>query len=1200
MISRLLLALIIATMSACASLETNTDRSRIADLKQASKQGDPHASRDLAIAILMQGQKVGTFEQGLELAQLAHRSGVPGSTVLYARLLEANLSATKAFKTYLAIASRDNQPPIFRAQALHRLRSLMDDSRIDTKAVEALLNIARTPGLIGELSALAAEQGAMRVSSEPLLHASRKALGVVTSYRASSRLSSLAALPIKSPRGPTQETEMAIPLGEPIKSVDGYLSLGEHGSGVYQIEIDLANHETDRELRIENVEQLIVELNDLELARFNRLEHSGSRIVRIPLETGAAGRLRLWIGSRAPDPRVRASIRPGRTDTPGPARPDELERLAKLDLAMQDQDVFQAVEIAGTFVHLPPIASIALSRLLALDPGFSIGQQARRGQETLRAGLELAPDAKEIRRELVSQLLSLGDVDVAAAILRQMEKAPLALRLMLAQETQDSRAGRELSAELVSRVPTSCSAHLAYMASHEDRLRFDRTDWHRRVPWCGPTQLRAAEILKSTWRNQDAAALLRSHIARYSRGIERARAILVLAQTYRALGQVGSAERVSRDGLGEGILVKDFLEEIARLRILAKDSASAAKLNAQLVRRGGTELDVAQLRFDPNVDLGLPLSDGLALARQAIERRKKAIQEGRPQPSIRTLLKERHTRVLNDGSMVHREHRLVELLDDGAIERFGEIPLPDESVVMLARTYKLTPSGVLQPIEPEQIREKTSLSLPALSPGSIIEAAWLWYSPAEDASERYWHMPAFNFDDLHGPVVESRLILRTPKGSTPKTNIYGRSPRRETLGVNLVRYTLTGVRRAREEKLNPRQDLHRNAVLASSDTNFEELRNLLRDRLTEKRRVLPSVKQWVQEQIGEVTDPEAQLRILYKSVIDHVLDSDVNIFASSVADTLQHRTGNRSLVLRTACDLIGVTCGLVLLEPRYAEDASGKELPRATRFFYPVIHAELPTGDVWLDPNRTHAPFGYIVPLARGAQGLVLEANEATFRRSPTKVAEDGKRTIKCEGSIVDDRSARIDCVESLTGHEAMDRRAKLSDRGATYRTRFVGVFAKRIFPLSRIHSVAVEGVETPEKPLRISWSADVSLSRESDHEFIIRMGLSPTLLTRRTVVIPSRTTPLFTTRQFDIDFHLRLQAEGLYRFTQATRADTVDHDMLQLERDITVSATRKRLDVRKRFHLDVGRILPQDYPRWVDTARKVDTLERLRITIER
>ena len=815
MISRLLLALIIATMGACASLETNTQRSRIAHLTQASQQGDLHASRDLAIAILMHGQNVGTFEQALELAQSAHRSDVPGATVLYARLLEANLSSNEAFDTYLSIASREKQPPVFRAQALNRLRALMDESRIETIDVESLLTIAKTPGLIGELAALAAEQGALRVRSEPLLRKARKALGVVTSYRASSRLSSLAALPIRSPRRSTKETETAVPLGEPVQSIDGYLSLGEQGSGVYQIEIELTNHETDRELRVENVEQLIVELNDLEVARFNRLEHSGSRIVRIPLEPGAAGRLRLWVGSRAPDPRIRASIRSGRAVTLGKAHPDELHRLAKLDLAIEDQDVFAAVEIAETFVNLPPIASIALSRLLALDPGFSVGRRPPRTRDAMRPALSLHQIQKKYG-ENSFPLLSLGDVDVAAAIFRQMEKAPLALRLMLAQETQDSRTARTLSAELVSRVPTSCSAHLAYLATHEDRLRFDRTDWHHRVPLCGPTQLLAAEILKSTWRNQDAAALLRTHIARHSRGVERARAILVLAQTYRAFGQVGSAERVSRDGLDEGILVKDFLEEIARLRILAKDSASAAKLNAQLVRQGGTELDVAQLRFDPNVDLGLPLSDGLALARHAIERRKQALLEGRPQPSIRTLLKERHTRVLNDGSMVHREHRLIELLDDGAIERFGEIPLPDESVVMLARTYKLTPSGVLQPIEPEQIREKTSLSLPALSPGSIIEAAWLWYSPAEDASDRYWHMPAFNFDDLHGPVVESRLILRTPDGSTPKINVYGRSPRREILGPSTVRYTLTGVHRAREEKLNPRQDLHRNAVFASS------------------------------------------------------------------------------------------------------------------------------------------------------------------------------------------------------------------------------------------------------------------------------------------------------------------------------------------------------------------------------------------------
>ena len=126
MISRLLLALIIATMGACASLETNTQRSRIAHLTQASQQGDLSASRDLAIAILMHGQSVGTFEEALELARSAHRSDVPGATVLYARLLEANLSSNEAFDTYLSIASREKQTEVgdadaFRQSQLDRL-----------------------------------------------------------------------------------------------------------------------------------------------------------------------------------------------------------------------------------------------------------------------------------------------------------------------------------------------------------------------------------------------------------------------------------------------------------------------------------------------------------------------------------------------------------------------------------------------------------------------------------------------------------------------------------------------------------------------------------------------------------------------------------------------------------------------------------------------------------------------------------------------------------------------------------------------------------------------------------------------------------------------------------------------------------------------------------------------------------------------
>src|SRR5690606_3581848 len=123
-----------------------------------------------------------------------------------------------------------------------------------------------------------------------------------------------------------------------------------------------------------------------------------------------------------------------------------------------------------------------------------------------------------------------------------------------------------------------------------------------------------------------------------------------------------------------------------------------------------------------------------------------------------------------DGGLVHREHRLVRLIDPHAVEAFGEVAAPDGAEILLARTWRPIGGGGFQPIEPEDFVEKTTISFPALMPGAVVEMAWFWLEPAGQramaGADRHgapwFETDAFELESPHGPTRHARFVLVAP------------------------------------------------------------------------------------------------------------------------------------------------------------------------------------------------------------------------------------------------------------------------------------------------------------------------------------------------------------------------------------------------------------------------------------------------------
>jgi hypothetical protein len=150
----------------------------------------------------------------------------------------------------------------------------------------------------------------------------------------------------------------------------------------------------------------------------------------------------------------------------------------------------------------------------------------------------------------------------------------------------------------------------------------------------------------------------------------------------------------------------------------------------------------------------------------------------------------------------------------------------------------------------------------------------------------------------------------------------------------------------------------------------------------------------------------------------------------------------------------------------------------------------------------------------------------------------------------------------------------------------------------ANVHSIKVENLEDTSKPLALSWKGEGKLLDMGDGIWGLSLGLSPAYLTRRTVKIPSRSTPFFNLRTSDLALDLRLRVDAPLVIEKAPLAQTVAHPLVQMERDVELAGNGRVLRIHKEFHLDADRILPEDYGRWAQTARRIDTIDQVQILI--
>jgi hypothetical protein len=1174
----------------CAACGTTLSEmaQRIAEYHELIRAGDPRGHEGLALAIA-RGDAPGSLgEMGAHLNQAGDR---PLALALGARVAEAQGRLADGLAGWLRAAASEAAPARLRAWTLVRAWRLVDTAPIDPATLTSLGALARRADQIGLLAAEVLEQAALRAQARGPLEEARRRLGGVGRYEVLGRVHPLPVVGLAEARVPAPEAPALLAVETP----DGSLGLPEEGPGVIAARVTVPQGPAS-EVEVWTGAALRAISGEAELARHEALRRVLPKRVRFRAPPGAA--VTLLIASRDPAPELRVMARPVTQPDPPGDLPEPLEAWVALDLALHVGDAALAQRALRALGDATG-ALLLLDRATALaaDPTRPASVTAREERQALEAALARDPTLAETRARLSLALLTAGDLASAHALARggSLGAHQGAVDTALARERSEDAAQRDASVRWREAVPSSCGAAQAWLDAHWDEARARGPDLER-MPWCFEVWARTLNLALEGWRLAEAGSVLRDLETRARPGRERARLELTRGRLALSRGDLQAALAASDQAYASGVMRLPALELRLAAETLAGNGASEGQALAILRALPEASPRGRRRALDPGRDLGLPLADGLSIAKEA--------SRGDPSSgeSVQVLLEDLHTQVFADGGMVHRVHRILRLLDDTAVEAQGEIPLPDEAEIILARSWvpKPTDPGEFEPVEPEDILDKASLSLAGLEPGSVVEAAWFWYEEPDPLWAPGWHTPSVFLDSELGPTRRAVYRVRVPDGALPVVDPRGSPEMRVSPDGTLWSFELRGAPRYSPEPLDPRPEDRRARVILTEGASYEHFRAVLRDRLLERIRSTPEIEATADRALQAAgADPDSRLRALVELVLDEVQSGDQATLERPASFTVASKSGERSTLLVALCAAEpSLRCDLALARPRHLGDPTGAPAPHELgEFHYPLVRVEVPGRPArWIDTSNPFMPVGYLPPPVQGVRALNL-GDGPLWLTTPEPHDQDGTHRIQVELQVGADGAFRARGTEVLTGAYAMGWRFVLAKRLEEERRQGLETLIRRTFPGAEVERVSLEGLTGRETPLRISWEARGSLQRDGEGGFALALGLSPEGLGRDTVRVGERKTPLFVTQHAKVDMVVRAVLPAGARWREPPAPVDVEDPLLSFARRALVDGPT--LVLTKHHELRMGEVQPARYAAWRVAATAVDRAEVLHLRVE-
>lgn len=618
-----------------------------------------------------------------------------------------------------------------------------------------------------------------------------------------------------------------------------------------------------------------------------------------------------------------------------------------------------------------------LAEAVLLDTSYPRSERETRALALLRQALRRDPAA--VRPALRTSELDdkRGQSDAALDRLqalrpRERELTPIALaRASLLAEKGRVIEARDALEQSLKRSPSDCRiATEAVRFWREQREVVPLSTWRsagsRLRRWlsgrstCRALELQLALLDRASGRDAQAIERYRRLLARQP---EETNTRLELARLLLRGGESKKAASELRDLLRQGSPAELARWLLAALRLSSGRSLRRSRPRLDLVRR----LTLLGAPLLPTI----AIADGRELLRRFLTNRS---ARARTKDSGAVIIwRQRVSRFLANGGEIRFVHHVVRLQDREAVDRFGELRLPPTAELWRVRTLKA--NGDVLPAE--GLDDKDTISLRALAVGDAIEYAYFTFSRQTPRLRGSVESEAFTFQHPVLPTIAARydVLVAEPRIANAlrwETRCNVDPPKRALgSGFHSFAWTMTAIPPLRPEPHGPSSEDQLCQVRVTTLTGDAALRRWLEDWLAERLTSNDALDAAIAHIARSERTVEGRIRAAYHLVQRRLRVNEGDLGSSTTGYDFVRRRGNRSLLLKLILDRLAIPSELALIRP-YTRPVHRGELPNASPYEHAVVHLQLGSKSVWIDPAWVGAPIGYLMPGLQGRPALLL------------------------------------------------------------------------------------------------------------------------------------------------------------------------------------------------------------------------------------
>ena len=553
------------------------------------------------------------------------------------------------------------------------------------------------------------------------------------------------------------------------------------------------------------------------------------------------------------------------------------------------------------------------------------------------------------------------------------------------------------------------------------------------------------------------------------------------------------------------------------------------------------------------------------------------------------LLDAMDVRIATDGSALTLVHQIIEIGTRDSLDELGEVNLPGEAELLLARSIK--PNGTLLPIA--DTAGKESLSFANLEVGDLIEVAYLVES-RPFAPDVWSPTPRFMFRAPNAHFLESSVSYDFPESWEKGLVVDVRfaHPPVVTRTDGRIRYAFvehdmqpyrTDEPSAPEEEFVPSVAMARNFNMQT--WLFWRSCWLWFDQVA-PRRLLAAVTGGL-----PAAKDEATLRRLFRWVNASILPADDWAQPTGFSSILRQR-GDRSAALRLLLASREFSTSEVALRSVDADPIS-RPLFDHSAWGYRALRVDLSGRSYWLDPEDDDAVFNL---LPRSVQGSVAIDQRSPDTMLPVPVASraswqnriNATLTIGVDGSVQGALTENVPLSDAAAFrrfvHAVPDDQERLqrSERRLS-----------RTFPSIALSELTIEGLQDLDAPLSVRYAFTAQgFARVEQERFHYEGALFARPLARAFATASERSAPLRADAYLDETVRVAFRPPAGFRLLQPPAPVSLDCGGLSFQR--TAKVDGDLLTIEQTITAPYQYVAAADYPAFATCAASVEEAQRL------